>query len=293
MNARGWLPRGTRTEKNRVACCEAPAPRSKAKRSDELGAAQKRQHSRPSRAEATGEACCGHFSRGSSYDGRVVDREAIVGNGGEGAPSGCLRAVVSLPALIVLAPVAALVRTISRWRRGKAPRVEWRWGAVTTGDGRSMARLQAGVDVPFDIDGSRMLTEATVRLAEILGTGDEVYHMIHGEPGGDGEVALPLGPLIQALADRFYLTGRRSALEGFPVMWIALPRKVSLGEVLHGKEDSIEAVPRMLQMPLYWGMVVIRRIGSASVRYHLDLVVPEDAVEEVERALAPMRVVKS
>jgi hypothetical protein len=210
------------------------------------------------------------------------DPERIPEAAAGGSTAGCLRAAFAAPALLVLAPVSALVRRVSRWRRGRETRAEWSWVGHRGEDDRPLAYLGIDADLPLDVDGARALTEAAVRLAERLADGDSVYHMVHRETGGD-EVAVPLGPSIQALAERFSLTARRVALEGIPVVWIALPRKLALGEVLETAAQS-SAAEQLLGIPARWGMVVTRHRGLASVHWHLDVVVPDGNRRDVESA---------
>ncbi len=122
MNARGWLPRGARMEKDRVACYEAPAPRSKAKRCDELGEAQKRQHSRPSRGEAAGEACCGSLSceKNGAPPLRLRGPPAASLSQADSADSICQTGVLPCPGLLGCRRTAI---PASHEQRGRAEKV--------------------------------------------------------------------------------------------------------------------------------------------------------------------------
>ena len=201
---------------------------------------------------------------------------------------GCLRALVAAPALAVLAPVSALYRSWARWRRG--PEV------VVTSQVEAFERSEAGwtkvaatADIPHSLDGGHLITACVVRIAEGLGSGGEVFHLVHREPGRHETIAVPLGSTINDLAERLVLSCRRSILDGETLVWPALPRGRHLGEVIdpvaydpeaHGEPENL-----LRSAPITWALVLRRRRGAASTVFEMAFIFPEDHADAVTAAV--------
>jgi hypothetical protein len=138
--------------------------------------------------------------------------------------SGCLRAAVAMPLLVLLAPVAAMVRSVARLRRGSAVDL----GIRTAADGR----VAVSLDLPWTVDPVRPVTECVARFAEAVGRPGDVYALCWEDDGVDEAQRVAVGASIQALADRLQRSLRRSSLNGRWVVWLALPRGLHPGQVV-------------------------------------------------------------
>lgn len=212
-------------------------------------------------------------------------------SGGEGVATGrggCLRALVAAPALVVLAPLAAGYRSWARRRRGSEIVVDSHSEAFERPEA-GWTRVATTVDVPQSVDGGRLITACVVRIAEGLGSGAEVFHLVHREPGRQETIAVPLGSTINDLAERLVLSCRRSILDGRTLVWPVLPRGRHVGEVIdpvaYDPEAPGEPENLLRTVPIAWALVLRRRRGSASTVFEMAFIVPEDHAEHVERAI--------
>lgn len=134
---------------------------------------------------------------------------------------GCLRAALAVPALALLAPFAAAVRALGRWRRGPAAR-----SRLDRSRAAGRVRLDLVVDVPTadELDLRLRATDSLVRLAEALRRSDDVYHLVV-RPLDEEEPRLrPIGPLIQELGEQLALQLGRTAVRGRTLLWLTLAR---------------------------------------------------------------------
>lgn len=140
--------------------------------------------------------------------------------------AGCWRAALTAPALVLLAPAAAAVRLVRRWRRGGAER--GRLGRSIVG-GR--CRLALTLDVPAATAAMTRLrlTDVVVRVAEALREPDDVYHLVWRPQPEEPAKLRAVGPLVQELGERVALELARPATAGHTLLWLVLPRARHLG----------------------------------------------------------------
>ncbi len=199
---------------------------------------------------------------------------------------GCLRAALLAPAVIALAPLAAVLGGLRRWRRGTATRFEITWREVP---GR--ARLEARLDVPAAGEGSARLrcTDAVVRVAETLRSPDDVYHLVWRPRSNEPARLRAVGPLVQQLGDRVALELGRPATGGHTLLWLALTRGRRPGEVVDaatadpgaaGEPDALVTAcdPR-------WAAASAVALRGPAVVFHLAVWVPPAVAGRVERIL--------
>jgi hypothetical protein len=95
-------------------------------------------------------------------------------------------------------------------------------------------RIDAVLDVPLTRERGfrRRTTDAVIRVAEDLRRPDDVYTMIYRLPSDEEAVALPVGPQLQELGERFYLALNQGSLAGRTVVWLTLGRSTALAEVV-------------------------------------------------------------
>jgi hypothetical protein len=190
--------------------------------------------------------------------------------------SGCLRAAVAAPFLAVLAPVAAALRAVARWRRGAAVGLEIR---PLTGE-----RVAVILDAPSRMDPARPVTECVARVAEGLGGAGDVYALCWEDDGVGESQRVAVGASVQAFADRLHRSLHRAALNDRWVVWLALPRGVHPGQVA----DPTVPIPQDgrwfegLQPGFRWCLGLHRRDGAASRRWRLEFV-GEPGLESIVR----------
>ena len=147
-------------------------------------------------------------------------------------PRGCLGTAAALAVLAVVSPFALVVHRWRCWRRGTDIRV-----AVTTATwpatrGEERRRIDATLDVPLTRERGvrRRVTDAVVRVAEDLRLPDDIYTMIYRLPSDEEAVAIAVGPQLQELGERFYLSLNQGPVAGRTVVWLTLNRGTSLAE---------------------------------------------------------------
>jgi hypothetical protein len=151
--------------------------------------------------------------------------------------------MLGLVVLLVLAPMAAVMRWWRRWRRGGAVRTSIVSTRIPAPGRGELVRLQLDLDVPaVRVAGvRRWLTETMVRVAEALRHQDDVYHQLAWDPEEGVLHLAPVGPQLQELGDRFLLTLGRRAAEGLCQVWLTLPRSIGLGQAMAGLGFDPEA----------------------------------------------------
>ena len=205
-------------------------------------------------------------------------------------PRGCLAAGAGFLALIVISPLALVIRSWRSWRRGGEVRSTLETRPIT-----SVAGARRRIDLMFDVPAPaepgfrRRLTDAVVRVAETLRRPDDVYNIIYRHPADPEPVALSVGPQLQELGERFSLVLSQGALAGRTVVWLTLPRDRALSEVLdptacdpeaEGEPEALLASPAARwSMATEWA-----RVGPSLV-IRLILVVPSDAENRVKALL--------
>ena len=207
---------------------------------------------------------------------------------------GCLRVAGSTVALVILAPAAAVVRSWQRWRRGDEARVDWH---VTRADGTpaGLARVDLSVDVPDSEHAAwrRRLTDIVVRIAETLRRDDDVYHILVRDPAEAECTAVPVGPQVQALGERFALVMGHRPLEARTAVWLTLPRSRPLASVVdpfgYDPERTGEPEGLVASAGPRWAAASTWIRRGASVRSRVLLFVPTEAVGAVERVLSLLR----
>jgi len=208
--------------------------------------------------------------------------------------SGCVTTVLGGAALFLLAPAAALVRAVMRWRRGSKVRIGWH--------SEPRPKPEAGlrtIDVQLDLprgreaEARRVLTDALVRVAEALRRTDDVYHLVYRESGEPDTILLPVGPQIQDLAERVHLALSHVAWAGRTLVWLVLPRSRPLGEVVTelSWDPEAEGEPETLirrEAPR-WAFALAFSPGAVATEIRLRLFLPVSAVAVVERRLERLR----
>jgi hypothetical protein len=200
---------------------------------------------------------------------------------------GCLAAGAGFLALIVISPFAVVIRSWRAWRRGGEVRstLETRPFVSTSGD---RCRIDLKLDVPSAAEPGfrRRLTDAVVRVAEVLRHPDDVYNIIYRHPADPEPVVLAVGPQLQELGERFSLVLSQGALSGRTVVWLTLGRDRALSEVLDpsASDPEAEGEPDVLlaTADARWSMATEwARVGPSLV-VRLILVVPNDEESRVK-----------
>jgi len=206
--------------------------------------------------------------------------------------AGCLRSAAGMAGLVVLAPVALAVRRYRAWRRGSQLRIERSRGRLPVVDGEPFVRINLTADVPASAAVEpfrRRLTEVVVRVAERLRRPDDVYHLLSRDPADGETVVLPIGPLVQELAERFLLVLGIRAMAGRTSVWLTLARSRRVVDLVDpfGYDPEAEGEPERLlaSSGMRWGMATSFAPRGASVLFRLVLYVPGDAAATVEALL--------
>jgi len=188
--------------------------------------------------------------------------------------------------LAVIAPAVVALRRWQAWRRGSGLRLEV---ASSTPAGEGRRRLELGYDVPAAAPAfRRRLTDAVVRVAELLRRPGDVYHLVYRQAGEDEAVALPLGPRLQALGERLHLLLSRGSMAGRTVVWLALGRERSLAELVDPMscDPELEAErERLLAAADRWAMASSWVVAGPSLLVRIVLVVPAEAEAAVTAIL--------
>ncbi|HSL18366.1 MAG TPA: hypothetical protein VLB51_10730 [Methylomirabilota bacterium] len=207
-----------------------------------------------------------------------------------GRGRGCLASAAAAPVLLVLAPLAAAVRSWQAWRRGR----DWRI-AVEALDQGATVQLGVTADVPRASASGfpRRLTHALVRIAEAMRRSDDVYHLFYRIPGDDEGVLMPVGPRLQELGERIQLALGQPVLELRTTLWLALPADRPVARLVDPSRDDPEAEgePENLvtRTAPRWAMAASRARSGPSVIYRLLLWVPDEHANSVAKILRSVR----
>lgn len=210
---------------------------------------------------------------------------------------GCLASLAGFAVLAVMSPFALLVHSWRRWRRGKDVRMVFE---VTehAGTGAGTSRIDVMLDVPQNAEAGfrRQVTDAIVRVAESVRRSDDVYNLIYRLPTDVEALALPVGPQLQELGERFFLTLNQGSLEGRTVVWLTLGRGTVLAAVVDpatcnpeagGEPEGLLATPEA-----HWAMASEWARVGPSLIIRLVLVVPSNSSEAVCDRLRVLRVTR-
>jgi hypothetical protein len=129
-------------------------------------------------------------------------------------------------------------------------------------------------------------------VAEVLRRPDDVYNVLYRLPSDPEPVALPVGPQLQELGERFSLVLSQGALSGRTVVWLTLGRDRALSEVVDPAacDPEAEGEPEVLlaTADARWSMATEwARVGPSLV-IRLILGVPADAEDRVIALLASL-----
>lgn len=208
----------------------------------------------------------------------------------EGA--GCLRSAAGMAGLVVLAPFALAVRRYRAWRRGSKVRVERTRGRLPVGDCEPFVRIDLAADVPISSSVEpfrRRLTEVVVRVAERARRPDDAYHVLSRDPAADETMVLPIGPLVEELAERLHLMLGLRSMAGRTSVWLTLARSRRVVDLVDpfSYDPEAEGEPERLlaSSGMRWGMATSVAPRGASVLFRVALFVPPDAAATVEALL--------
>lgn len=210
------------------------------------------------------------------------------------SPKGCLGSVAGFFVLAVISPFAALVHSWRRWTRGEGARVEVELEDWPGSHGGASERIDVTIDVPVSDspETRRRVTDAVIRIAEALRQPDDVFNLIYRLPSGEEAVVLPVGPQLQELGERFFLTLNQGALAGRTVVWLTLGRGTALATVVDpftvdpGGENEPEG---LLGTPAArWSMASEWAVVGPSMVVRLVLVVPVEAGKRVVGILSAL-----
>ena len=147
---------------------------------------------------------------------------------------GCLTTGVGAAVLAVLAPFVVAVRSWKKWRRGTEIQSEIDIESLTNSVGADLRRIDLDFDVPQPAEPEfrHRLADSVMRVAEALRTPDDVYHLVYRMPWYEEPVAMPVGPQLQELGERFALVQSQGAMAGRTAVWLTLGRDRALAEVV-------------------------------------------------------------
>ena len=201
-----------------------------------------------------------------------------------GRHPGCLATAAAMAGVAVLAPFAALVRTVRGWARGDAVRVR----RERVEFGHDMDRIDLKLDLPArrEIEFQRTVTDTVVRIAEALRRPGDVYHLISREPAADEATVLPVGPQLQELGERFHLVLAQEALRSRTAVWLTLGPGDRVVEMVdpfdYDPEAEDEPATLMKRSDMRWGMASSVGDRGPSVLVRLALFVPARSAAAVE-----------
>jgi len=207
---------------------------------------------------------------------------------------GCLATGAGAAALTALAPFVLAVRSWKKWRRGSEIRTTIEIEPLTTSAGADLRRIDLSFDVPQPAEpGFRQrLTDSVVRVAEALRLSDDVYHLVYRLPWDEEPVAIPVGPKLQELGERFELVQSQGVMAGRTAVWLTLGRDRSLSEVVdpvaYNPEGDGEPESLLTHPDLRWSMATEWARVGPSLIFRLVLVVPATAENRVKALLGSL-----
>ena len=208
---------------------------------------------------------------------------------------GCLATGVGAAALTALAPFVLAVLGWKKWRRGPEIRTTIDIEPLTNSAGADLRRIDLRLDVPQPAEPGfrRRLTDAVVRVAEVLRLSDDVYHLVYRLPWDEEPVLISVGPLLQELGERFELVQSQGVMAGRTAVWLTLGRDRSLSEVVdpvaYNPEADGEPEGLLTHRDVRWSMATEwARVGPSLV-FRLVLVVPANQADDVHDRLNAIR----
>lgn len=193
--------------------------------------------------------------------------------------------------LAVFAPFVVAARGWRKWRRGSEIRTTTDTETLTNSAGAALCRIDLSFDVPQPAEPAfhRRLTDSVVRVAETLRVPDDVYHLVYRLPWDEEPVAIPVGPLLQELGERFALVQSQGAMTGRTAVWLTLGRDHALAEVVDPVAYNPEADGEpngLLKHPdLRWSMAAEWARVGPSLLFRLVLVVPAEQADQIKTLL--------
>ena len=206
---------------------------------------------------------------------------------GGGRTRGCLVAAVGAVALALLSPFVAAIRTWRSWRRGSEVRSSLEVTSVARSDGSQLQGFDLSVDAPIAAEPElrRRLTDTVIRVAEALRRDDDVYHLVYRLPWDEEATAIPVGPQMHELGERFSLVQSQGALLGRTAVWLTTGRHRALAEVIDPLvyDPESEAEPHTLQRhpDVRWSMATARARNGPSFEYRLIITVPRELATRI------------
>lgn len=206
-------------------------------------------------------------------------------------PRGCLATGTGAVVLALLAPFVVVFRGWRKWRRGSAVRTKTDVAPLTNSAGADLRRIDLSFDVPQPAESGfrRRLTDSVVRVAETLRETDDVYHLVYRLPWEEEPVAIPVGPMVQELGERFSLVQSQGAMAGRTAVWLTLGRDRALAEVVdpvaYDPEAGGEPEGLLTHPDLRWSMATEWARVGPSLIVRLVLVVPAHQADRVKTLL--------
>ena len=204
---------------------------------------------------------------------------------------GCLATGTGAFVLAVFAPFVVAVRGWRKWRRGSEIRTNVDIEPLTNSAGSDLGRIDLSFDVPQPAEPGfrRRLTDSVVRVAEVLRASDDVYHLVYRLPWDEDPVAMPVGPKLQELGDRFALVQSQGAMAGRTAVWLTLGPDRALAElvdpVAYDPEADGEPDGLLTHPDLRWSMATEWVRVGPSLIVRLVLVVPAHRADRVKTFL--------
>ena len=204
---------------------------------------------------------------------------------------GCLTTGVGAVVLAALAPFVVAVRGWKKWRRGSEIQRNIDIGRMTNPAGAKLSRIDLSFDVPLPAEPGfhRRLTKAVVRVAEALRASDDVYHLVYRLPWDEEPVAMPVGPMLQELGERFALVQSQGVMAGRTAVWLTLGRDRALAEVVdpvaYDPEAAGEPDGLLAHSDLRWSVATEWARVGPSLIFRLILVAPAHAADRVKAVL--------
>ena len=204
-----------------------------------------------------------------------------------GAARGCLAAGFGAVALALLSPFVAAIRGWKAWRRGSEIRSSLEAASIPRDDGTDLKRLDLSVDVPSlaEAEFRRRMTDTVVRVAEALRREDDVYHLVYRLPWDEEPIAVPVGPQVQELGERFSLVQSQAGLVARTTVWLTIGRHHALAELIDpvafDPESEGEPVGLQCRARVRWSVATAWVRNGASLVFRLIFVLPADKASRV------------
>jgi hypothetical protein len=204
-----------------------------------------------------------------------------------GTTRGCLAAGFGAAVLALLSPFIAAIRGWKSWRRGSEIRISLTVTSVSRDRASDLKRFDFSADVPAPAEPEfrRLMADTVIRVAEALRRPDDVYHLVYRLPWDEESIAVPVGPQIQELGERFSLAQSQNALDARTAVWLCIGRHRALAEVIDpvAFDPESEGEPDGLQRraDVRWSAATARARHGASLVFRLILVLPAEKASRV------------